>query len=143
MAKSNEMFLTFILRDENYALAVTETQEIIECDRVTSVPGQPSGFHGLVHQRGRLITVLNLISGEQGYRQVIALSHKNRHLGLWVPSKITTRSLDLLKLEAQEDRPEYLKGFIEHDGTLYNILTSEGLVAHFNQVLLHHLRGAS
>jgi hypothetical protein len=49
----------FRLRDRTYAISMERISGLAPIGRVRAVPGAPSGVHGLVEWRGRLLTVLD------------------------------------------------------------------------------------
>ena len=59
MEKTNQ-FLTFRLMNEQYALEVSQVQEVLELQDITHIPGMPSYMRGVINIRGRVVPVVDL-----------------------------------------------------------------------------------
>jgi purine-binding chemotaxis protein CheW len=59
MEKTNQ-FLTFRLMNEQYALDVSQVQEVLEFQDITHIPGMPSYMRGVINIRGRVVPVVDL-----------------------------------------------------------------------------------
>src|SRR6266542_2338910 len=53
-------FLTIVLNDETYGLAVINVREIIRLEKITTVPQMPGYVKGVLNLRGRVIPVVDL-----------------------------------------------------------------------------------
>ncbi len=53
-------FVGFRLGNEDYAIAITKTQEIILMKPITRLPQVPSSIEGLINLRGNVIPIVNL-----------------------------------------------------------------------------------
>jgi purine-binding chemotaxis protein CheW len=53
-------YLTFLLGGEMYAVGILAIKEIIEYDRLTSVPMMPSSVRGVINLRGAAVPVVDL-----------------------------------------------------------------------------------
>ncbi len=53
-------YLTFYLADEEYGIEILKVQEIIQMQRVTSIPNVPSFVRGIINLRGKVIPVMEL-----------------------------------------------------------------------------------
>lgn len=53
-------YLTLILADEAYGIAVLKVREIIRHQKITSVPQMPDFIKGIINLRGRVIPVVDL-----------------------------------------------------------------------------------
>jgi purine-binding chemotaxis protein CheW len=60
MRDSGDTHLLFRLAGENYAAPVTEVEEVLEWQPVTTVPRCPAYLLGIINVRGTLIPVLDL-----------------------------------------------------------------------------------
>ena len=60
MAERDGKHLTFLLGNEEYAIAVTEVREIVGPLPVTPVPGTASHVLGVINLRGKVIPVIDL-----------------------------------------------------------------------------------
>lgn len=59
-AKSAVKYLTVVLAEESYGIAVLKVREIIRLQRITPVPQLPEFMKGVINLRGRVIPVLDL-----------------------------------------------------------------------------------
>jgi purine-binding chemotaxis protein CheW len=112
--------LAFKLGSEEYAIRMTELQEIIRYQRITSVPCSPGYLIGVTSLRGKIVPVIDLrlrlgLEGDHGERQkIIILSGKKDPIGALVSS-----ILGVYRFPANEILPppsiltEEEKGFIE------------------------------
>lgn len=55
-------FLTFFLRDEEYAIEILKVQEIIGLMDITPVPSMPDYIRGVLNLRGKIVPVMKLRS---------------------------------------------------------------------------------
>ncbi|MBK7075273.1 MAG: purine-binding chemotaxis protein CheW [Myxococcales bacterium] len=79
MAERDGKHLTFLLGNEEYAIAVTEVREIVGPLPVTPVPGTASHVLGVINLRGKVIPVidlrlrLGLVAGDIGPRSCVVV----------------------------------------------------------------------
>src|ERR1051325_3070712 len=57
---TNQQYLTFFIRDEEYAVEILRVREIIEFERVTHVPTMPAHVRGVINLRGAVLPVIDL-----------------------------------------------------------------------------------
>ena len=55
-----DQYLTFLVKDENYAIDILDVQEIIEVGRMTRVPLTPAHIRGVINLRGSVVPVVDL-----------------------------------------------------------------------------------
>ncbi len=55
-----EMFLTFLMTTEIYAVSLYHVLEIIDMQRVTNVPDTPHYIKGVINLRGKVVPVLDV-----------------------------------------------------------------------------------
>ena len=53
-------FVTFSLMGEEYALQIEHVREIIQCERVTSIPSMPPVVRGVMNLRGQVVPAVDL-----------------------------------------------------------------------------------
>lgn len=53
-------YLTFFIRDEEYAVEILRVKEIIEYEHVTRVPATPAHVRGVINLRGAVLPVVDL-----------------------------------------------------------------------------------
>lgn len=57
---SNDQYLTFFIRGEEYAVPILRVKEIIEYETVTCVPTTPAHVRGVMNLRGAVLPVVDL-----------------------------------------------------------------------------------
>jgi purine-binding chemotaxis protein CheW len=60
MEQSNDQYLTFFIRGEEYAVSILRVKEIIEYESVTRVPTTPAHVRGVLNLRGAVLPVIDL-----------------------------------------------------------------------------------
>jgi purine-binding chemotaxis protein CheW len=60
MEQSNEQYLTFFIRGEEYAVSILRVKEIIEYESITRVPTTPAHVRGVLNLRGNVLPVIDL-----------------------------------------------------------------------------------
>jgi purine-binding chemotaxis protein CheW len=60
MEQSNDQYLTFFIRGEEYAVRILRVKEIIEYESVTRVPTTPVHVRGVINLRGTVLPVIDL-----------------------------------------------------------------------------------
>ena len=57
--KSNQ-YLTFTLRDEDFAIDIAKVREVLDVTTMTKIPQMPSYMSGVINLRGNVVPVLDL-----------------------------------------------------------------------------------
>jgi len=57
--KSNQ-YLTFTLRDEDFAIDIAKVREVLDVSTMTKIPRMPSYISGVINLRGNVVPVLDL-----------------------------------------------------------------------------------
>lgn len=55
-------YLTFMLGNETYGIAVKDVREVVEFDRVFKIPRVPDSIRGVINLRGEVVPVVDLYS---------------------------------------------------------------------------------
>ncbi len=55
-----DLFLTFLLDNEDYGIAISNVTEIIGVQKITNVPDMPEFIKGVINLRGRVIPVMDV-----------------------------------------------------------------------------------
>lgn len=127
-------FLSFIVDDEEYALELSETSEVVKMREITEVPHAPLFIAGIISLRGEIIPVVSLqkrlglkekdISSEA--RMVIAF-HTDIKVGLIVDKIMGVLRIDPKTIESappaqQEAGAEFIRGLVHHQERLIILL---------------------
>jgi purine-binding chemotaxis protein CheW len=96
-----DMYLTFRLGDEDYALEIRYVTEIVGMQKITEVPDMPLYVKGVVNLRGQVIPVIdmrlrfNMIDRDYDERTcIIVININGRQVGLVVDTVNEVRSID-------------------------------------------------
>jgi len=100
-------FLSVLLFDVGgsaYAIGVESTEGVVDCPRITPLPGPPDGVAGLTSVRGRMTVVLDLGARqlEHETKQRLILIKGDAQLGL-----LADRVEGVVALEPKKVRPMY------------------------------------
>jgi chemotaxis signal transduction protein len=151
---SEGVFLWFEGGGERYASPVAEASEICELENLRAVPGAESPVEGLMDLRGRIVTVIDLFyrpsperpekpdgsNGATSKNRVLVFHEPYLHLGLRLPSEVGTfrhPEAEILEDSSPSEeraaggkRAPWIRGVLEHEGRLYNILSRERVAAY-------------
>jgi purine-binding chemotaxis protein CheW len=137
--------VTFTLMGEEYALPIEQVREIIQSERVTSIPSMPPVVRGVMNLRGAVVPVVDLpvkfglpetAIGAATYLVVVDVvwSGETVRLGL-----ITTELGRVIDVAAGDVKPvpdfgtriqsEYLRGVGQIDGRFVLFLDTERLLS--------------
>ena len=96
-----DMYLTFRLGDEDYAIEIRYVTEIVGMQKITEVPDMPGYVKGVVNLRGQVIPVIdmrlrfNMIERSYDERTcIIVINLDGRQVGLVVDTVNEVRSID-------------------------------------------------
>ncbi len=124
----------FYLNDEEYALDISQVQEIIRAGEWTRVPNAPGHIKGVINLRGRIIPVVDLKarmdlreSGLTKNTRIMVVETGRRVLGLLVDGvsqvlRLPTRVVEAAPEEVSESDNGFVKGVGKLDGRLVILL---------------------
>jgi chemotaxis signal transduction protein len=94
--------LSFEIGDESYAIGVENTEGVVDCPKLTPLPGAPVGVAGLASVRGRMTVVmdLGLSASPETEKQRLILVRGDAQLGL-----LADRVEGVVRLEPKKVRP--------------------------------------
>jgi len=138
-------YLTVVLDNEYYGLAVLKVREIIRMQKITPVPQVPDFVKGVINLRGRVIPVIDLrvkfglkaVFAERTcivVVQVDALSGKSVQMGLIVDSVDEVLNVATDMIEPTPDfgtvvDTSYLLGMVKSKGQVKTLLDVNRVVA--------------
>jgi purine-binding chemotaxis protein CheW len=133
-----DQYLTFFMRDEEYAVGILRVKEIIEYETVTRVPTTPPHVRGVINLRGAVLPVVDLAAkfghGETqaGRTTCIVIVETQLHgevlaVGLLADSVSQVVDLDAADIEPPPPfgtniRVDFLVGMGKLDGRLLLVL---------------------
>jgi len=137
---ANEIeILAFTVANEEYAVKITELQEVLRNQRITAVPRAPKYLKGVTFLRGRILPVIDLkyrlgLKGENGGRQkIIVLAIPKEPVGALVSpllGAIRIPETELLQPPATLDVREksFIEGVVKTQDRFISILNVDELV---------------
>ena len=77
-------FLAFEVGDQAFAIGVEHTEGVVDCPRVTPLPGPPDGIIGVTSIRGKMTVVmdLSLMANQKAEKRRLVLLKGEAQLGL-------------------------------------------------------------
>ncbi|MBI3755939.1 MAG: purine-binding chemotaxis protein CheW, partial [Deltaproteobacteria bacterium] len=141
-------FLSFIVDDEEYALELSETSEVVKMREITEVPHAPLFIAGIISLRGEIIPVISL-QKRLGLKErditpetrMLVASHADMKMGLIVDKIMGVARIDPNKIESapsvqQEAGAEspikafgdkFIRGLVHHQDRLIILLSLPAL----------------
>src|SRR5882762_7828097 len=139
-------YLTAVLDNEAYGIAVLKVREIIRMQKITNVPQMPDFVKGVINLRGRVIPIIDLrvkfgLKAEFGERTCIVVvqvklpSDQTVQMGLIVDSVEEVVNLTAAEIEPTPEfgaklNTEYLLGMAKVKGQVKALLDIEKVVSH-------------
>ena len=138
-------YLTVLLDNEAYGIAVLKVREIIRMQKITPVPQLPTFVKGVINLRGRVISVVDLrvkfgLKAEFADRTCIVVvqvklpTSQTVHMGLIVDSVEEVVTLTASEIEPTPDfgtklNTEYLLGMAKVKGLVKTLLDIDRVVS--------------
>jgi len=138
-------YLTVVLENEAYGIAVLKVREIIRMQKITPVPQMPTFVKGVINLRGRVIPVVDLrvkfgVKAEFAERTCIVVvqvklpTEQTVQMGLIVDSVEEVVTLAANEIEPTPDfgariSTEYLLGMAKVKGAVKTLLDIDRVVA--------------
>jgi purine-binding chemotaxis protein CheW len=140
-----QQYVTFNLMGEEYALQIQHVREIIEYDRITSIPSMPPVVRGVMNLRGNVIPVVDLpvkfalpetALGRAAYVVVVELLWGGETVRLGLLTAELGRVIDVTATDIKpvpdfgtRIQSEYLRGVGQIDGRFILFLDTERLLS--------------
>ncbi len=126
--EGKSQLVVFQLGEEEYAVDITQSKEIIKISKITNVPNTPDYVRGVINLRGQIVPVVDLrkrfnIPGESKKEKIITVEVKESLIGLVVDAVNEVFWFDMEELETAPEveggiKQEYVKGILKRDGRL-------------------------
>ncbi|MFW5971995.1 MAG: chemotaxis protein CheW [Bacillota bacterium] len=136
-ANKNQV-VVFQLVDEEYAVDITQSRQIIKTSKITPVPNTPDYIRGVINLRGQIVPVVDLcrrfdIENEGKKERIITVDVRDSLIGLIVDNinQVIWYELDQLEPAPELDggiRQEYVKGVIKRDGRLLVLINLDKML---------------
>jgi purine-binding chemotaxis protein CheW len=129
-------WLQFLLKDQHYALSVSEVQEILCAGDITPVPGAESHVLGVINVRGTIVTVVDArkrleIAGDDDRKVdwTIILDVKGHDVGLLVDDVHEVLIVDEERVEkVPTESSEFVYGVVESERGMTTLLDAKRLI---------------
>jgi purine-binding chemotaxis protein CheW len=133
-------YVTFFLASEEYALPISQVQEIMRVGEITRVPNSPEYVKGVMNLRGRIIPVIELKKrlslGESVIdknSRIVVVENGIKVLGLMVDQvaqvmNITAEQIDRAPDEVVQVQENYIKGVGKIDDRMIIMLDLEQII---------------
>lgn len=130
--KSEEQLVIFQLNDQQYALPIQETQEIIRMSNITRVPNTKHYVEGIINLRGSIVPVISLnkrlnlpVTGYGEDTRIIVVEHGGQKVGMIVDVVLEVGRFTEDEIEPPSvagDSVDYLKGVVKKKDQLWLLL---------------------
>ena len=132
--------VVFELADEEYAVDITQSKQIIKVSKITPVPNPPAYVRGVINLRGQIVPVVDLRkrfginSGTGEKERIITIEYEDMLIGLLVDDIKEVLWYDTEKeLESAPEidtavRQDYIKGVIKKGKRLIVLIDLEKLL---------------
>ncbi|SFM96590.1 chemotaxis protein CheW [Thermodesulforhabdus norvegica] len=144
--EKTRQLITFSVSEEEFAVDISQVQEVIRLPNITVVPNAPDFIEGVIHLRGRIVPVIDLrkrlrlsrsaepVSYDK-YTRVLIILHEGKLIG-FIVDKVT----EILKIPESAVRPtpelvlehtgaEYFDGVVREDDRLIILLNLQRVLA--------------
>ena len=130
--KSEEQLVIFQLNEQQYALPIQETQEIIRMSNITRVPNTKHYVEGIINLRGSIVPVINLnkrlnlpVSQYGEDTRIIVVENGGQKVGMIVDIVLEVGRFSEDEIEPPSvagDSVDYLKGVVKKKDQLWLLL---------------------
>ncbi|MCL6476977.1 MAG: chemotaxis protein CheW [Peptococcaceae bacterium] len=129
---TEEQLVIFRLNEQQYALPIQETQEIIRMSNITRVPNTRHYVEGIINLRGNIVPVINLnkrlnlpVSEYNDDTRIIVVEHEGQKVGMIVDIVLEVGRFSDDEIEPPAvagDNVDYLKGVVKKGEQLWLLL---------------------
>lgn len=137
--------VVFLLADEEYAVDITQSKQIIKVSKITPVPNTPEYVRGVINLRGQIVPVVGLrkrfnITGAVEKERIITIEYEDILIGLLVDDIKEVLWYDIEKeLESAPEidsavKQDFIKGVIKKGKRLIVLIDLEKLLFDNRQV---------
>ena len=149
-------YLTFVLGDESYGIAVLKIREIIRLPDITAVPQMPAHIRGVINLRGKIIPVVDLRArfglphADATDRTCVIVMQVTTASGATVPMGLVVDDVEEVINLAADDIQEtpdfgsqvetdYLLGMAKIKGVVKTLLDFDRVVTEIPSLVASHL----
>ena len=129
---AEEQLVIFQLNDQQYALPIKETQEIIRMSNITKVPNTEHYVEGIINLRGSIVPVINLnkrlnlpVTEYGENTRIIVVESDGQKVGMIVDIVLEVGQFNESEIEPPSvagDSVDFLKGVVKKKDNLWLLL---------------------
>lgn len=133
-----EQLVIFQLNDQQYALPIQETQEIIRMTNITRVPNTRHYVEGIINLRGSIVPVINLnkrlnlpVTDYSEDTRIIVVEQGGQKVGMIVDVVLEVGRFSNDEIDPPSvagDNVNYLKGVVKKGDQLWLLLNLEEVI---------------
>lgn len=133
-----QQVVIFQLHDQQYALPVQETQEIIRMTSITRVPNTKSYIEGIINLRGTILPVINLNKRlglppqeHTEATRIVVVEYKGQKVGMIVDNVLEVGQYNPEEMDPPSvagEGMDYLRGVIKKGDHLWLLLNLERIL---------------
>lgn len=133
-----EQLVIFQLNDQQYALPIQETQEIIRMTNITRVPNTRHYVEGIINLRGSIVPVINLnkrlslpVTEYSEDTRIIVVEQGGQKVGMIVDIVLEVGRFSNDEIDPPSvagDNVNYLKGVVKKGDQLWLLLNLEEVI---------------
>lgn len=133
-ASELEQLVVFTLDDEEYAVPITDLQEIIKVPEITPIPNAPIFIKGILNLRGKIVVVIDLEKrfqlvrdGERDLKHIIITEVNDTSFGVVVDEVIEVLTVQKSVIQptpalvSSKIHTDYLKGVVVLKSDMKNL----------------------
>ncbi len=136
--EGRSQLVIFQLGEEEYAVDITQSKEIIKTSKITNVPNTPDYVRGVINLRGQIVPVVDLrkrfdISGNLDKEKIITVEVRESLIGLVVDDVNEVFWFDMEELEPAPEveggiKQEFVRGVLKRDERLLVLIDLDKLL---------------
>lgn len=136
--ENEQQLVIFQLNEQQYALPIQETQEIIRMANITRVPNTRHYVEGIINLRGSIVPVISLNKRldlpDTEYNEstrIIVVEHEGQKVGMIVDNVLEVGRFTELEMEPPSvagDSVDFLRGVVRKDDRLWLLLNLEQIL---------------
>ncbi len=134
------ILVSFIIGDNEYALDISEVQEVVRYQEITPLPKVPDYILGVINLRGKIIPIIDLgkrIGIESKFedtRKIIIVKKNNELYGLLVDKvkgvlKVSSEEIEEVRYADVKLSEKYIKGLIRKGDNIIIVLNLDNILS--------------
>ncbi len=133
------ILVSFMIGENEYALDISEVQEVVKYQEVTPLPKVPDFILGVINLRGKIIPIIDLgkrigiEDKKENSKKIIIVKKNNELYGLLVDKvkgvlKVSENEIEEIKYGEVKLSEKYIKGLIRRGDDIIIILNLDNIL---------------